>query len=183
MSLKNDRNITAMLWVALGVLGRLIPHPANMTPMSSVALFGGSQLGRKQAFFVTLLSLVVSDILLARLNGHAAFGLWSIFTYSGFAMIVMGGQMLRSSPTAGRTLGYLLGSSFGFWVWTNFGVWMLEGLYPMNGQGLVSCYVAALPFLRNAIVGDLCWGLALFLSFAGARKLAPKLGFSVQGAY
>lgn len=182
MKQKSDRNLTAFLWVAFGILGRMLPHPANLTPMSSVALFGGSQLGKKAAFAVTIASLAISDILLARLNGHAAFGLWSLFTYSGFAMIVLAGQRLRSAPTAGRTLGFLLGSSFGFWLWTNFGVWLVDGLYPLSGQGLVSCYVAALPFLRNALVGDLAWGLVLFLSFAGARKLAPRFGLAIQGA-
>jgi hypothetical protein len=179
---KSDHHFIAILWVALGVLGRLLPHPANMTPMSSVALFGGTQLSRRLSLGLTLATLAVSDVLLARLNGHEAFGLWSLFTYTGFAAIALAGGLLRSQPSAGRTLGFLLGSSFGFWLWTNFGVWISGGLYPVNGQGLVACYVAALPFLRNALVGDLSWGLVLFLSFQGVRKLAPRFGLAVQGA-
>jgi hypothetical protein len=32
--------------------------------------------------------------------------------------------------------------------------------------GLFACYVAALPFLRNTLAGDLFWSAALFGSYA-----------------
>ena len=51
-------------------------------------------------------------------------------------------------------------------------------MYTLTLNGLVECYVAALPFLRNALVGDLAWGLVLFLSFQGVKKLAPKYGYA-----
>jgi hypothetical protein len=35
-------------------------------------------------------------------------------------------------------------------------------MYPANAAGLVKCYVAALPFLRNMLTGDLFWGFLLF---------------------
>ena len=83
-----------------------------------------------------------------------------------------------------RTLGCLLGSSLFFWLWTNFGIWATgeNGMYPRTIDGLVSCYVAAIPFLGNALVGDLAWGLVLFLSFHYVRKLAPRYGLAIQGA-
>jgi hypothetical protein len=128
--------------------------------------------------------LIVSDVLLAWLEGHAVFGWWSLFTYSGFALIVLAGLYLRTAPTAGRTLAMLLGSSLFFWVWTNFGIWLVgDGApYPHTVQGLADCYVAALPFLGNSLVGDLGWGLVLFLSFHFVRKAAPRFGLAVQGA-
>jgi len=111
------------------------------------------------------------------------FGLWSLFTYSGFAMIILAGTFLRTVPTAGRTLGMLLGSSIGFWVWTNFGIWIVGGhAYGGGFGGLLNCYLAAIPFLGNALVGDLAWGMALFLSFHFVRKLAPRFGWQIQGA-
>lgn len=180
---KSDRYLAAFLWVIFGILGRLIPHPPNMTPMTSIALFGGSQLNRKQAFTFTFLMILISDILLALAKGYPVFGYWSLFTYSGFAMIILAGTYLRTIPTAGRTLAMLLGSSVGFWAWTNFGIWVVGGhTYGAGFTGLVNCYVAAIPFLGNALVGDLAWGMALFLSFHLVRKLAPKYGIQVQGA-
>ncbi len=182
MQTKSDRYAVAFLWIVFGILGRIIPHPPNLNPMTSVALFGGAQLGRGRAFVVTLLTLMVSDILIAWAGGHEIFGLWSLFTYTGFAAIILAGRFLRTVPTAGRTLGFLTGSSVFFWVWTNFGMWLTSGVYALNSAGLLACFVAAIPFLGNALIGDLAWGLLLFLSFYGVRRVAPRFGLAVQGA-
>jgi hypothetical protein len=181
-NLKSDRHFVAVLWVIFGTLGRLIPHAPNVSPMTSIALFSGSQLGRVLSFVVALLTMIISDIALAKMTGYPAFGIWSIFTYSGFAAIIVAGFWLRKNPSAARTFGFLLASSFGFWLWTNFGIWATgeSGMYPHTAQGLVACYVAALPFLGNALVGDMAWGFVLFMSFYGVRKLAPKCGVAVQ---
>lgn len=181
---KSDHYFTAFLWIVIGSLARLLPLPPNMAPTTAQALFGGVQFSRARAFAITFLTIVISDILLAAVQGHAVFGTWSLFTYSGFAGIVLAGMFLRTAPTAGRTLGLLVGSSLFFWTWTNFGVWLMnDGVsYPHNGAGLVACYLAALPFLRNALVGDLAWGLVFFASFHYVRKLAPRYGVYVQGA-
>jgi hypothetical protein len=183
-AVKNDRYVLAMVWIVLGTLARLVPHPPNMTPTTAMALFGGTQLSRGKAFAFTLSSLVVSDILLSLIYGHAAFGLWSLFTYSGFAAIIFAGSLLRAAPGFARTLGFVLASSLGFWLWTNFGIWATgdHGMYPRTLEGLVACYANALPFLGNSLAGDLVWSGALFLSFAGARRLAPRYGWTVQGA-
>jgi hypothetical protein len=180
--MKNDRYFVAAAWVVLGVVARLIPHPANVTPMTAISTFGGAQLGKLAGLALTLATLAISDILLSFVYGHQAFGLWSLFTYTGFAAIVLAGSLLRHHQTALRTLGLILGSSLGFWVWTNFGTWLTGGLYPLTGEGLLACYGAALPFLRNALLGDLAWGAAFFLSFQGVRQLAPRYGWNVQGA-
>lgn len=182
--MKTDRNLLAFVWILLGIAGRLLPHPPNMTPMTSLSLFGGTHLPRAMAFGIALAVMIISDIAIAWAQGNPAFGLWSIFTYTGFAAIVLAGSRLRAQISAPRTLGFLLSSSFGFWLWTNFGIWLTgdHGMYPLSFAGLVACYTNALPFLRNALIGDLGWGLMLFTTFQGARKLAPRFGWSVQGA-
>jgi hypothetical protein len=35
-------------------------------------------------------------------------------------------------------------------------------MYPQTIDGLIACTIAALPFLKNTIAGDLFWGVALF---------------------
>jgi hypothetical protein len=167
-----------MTWLVLGVVARLVPHPANVSPLTSISLFGGSELPRKLAFLVTFAALVASDIALAFLWGHEVFGPWTFFTYTGFAAIILAGGLLRNRPGFVHTLGLLLASSFGFWLWTNFGIWATGqySLYPRTFEGLVACYVAALPFLRNALLGDLAWGAVFFYGFAGVKILAPRFG-------
>jgi hypothetical protein len=179
-NLKSDNNFVASAWLVLGVIARVIPHPANVSPMTSISLFGGAKLSRGMAFLLTFATLIASDLLLSLVYGHEAFGPWTFFTYSGFAAIVFAGSFLKNSAAL-RTIGFLLGSSLFFWLWTNFGIWATGqyGLYPRNLEGLVACYVAALPFLRNALLGDLAWGAVFFLGFEGVRALAPRFGWAL----
>jgi hypothetical protein len=52
------------------------------------------------------------------------------------------------------SLGFAVASSFFFFAVTNFGVW-LQGWYPMNVNGLVDCFLAAIPFYRTMLIGNL----------------------------
>jgi hypothetical protein len=45
----------------------------------------------------------------------------------------------------------------------------------MTLSGLTECYVAALPFCRNEILGDLCYALLLFGGFALLERLFAAL--------
>jgi hypothetical protein len=56
----------------------------------------------------------------------------------------------------------MLSCSLIFFVTTNFAVWVFGSLYPLTWQGLVQCYVAALPFLDKTVLGDLFWTTVLF---------------------
>jgi hypothetical protein len=165
-----NKNMLPSIWLVLAVLGRLIPHPPNFNPLTSMALFGGAKISRKMNYAITLGALLISDIVIAKLEGHAVFGFWSLFTYSGFAAIVFAGSKLAKRFSEGRTLGFLVGSSLFFWLWTNFGVWLGEGMYPHTLAGLTACYAAAIPFLHNSMLGDLVWGLTLFLTYAFVEK-------------
>lgn len=173
---KNQKNWTAVVWVILGAAARLVPHPANVSPLTGMGVFGGSNLGRKTALAMTLVSLLLSDIALSYVEGHSIFGAWSFFTYTGFAAIVLAGSFMGQTNNYFKIGSYIAGSSLFFWIWTNFGFWAMGemGMYPRTVGGLVECYVAALPFLRNAMLGDLAWGLGLFLSFQGVKKFAPR---------
>jgi hypothetical protein len=175
-SVKNENHLLASAWIVLGVLARLLPFPANVSPLTSISLFGGSEMGRARAFVMTLVTLVLSDILLAAAFGYPVFGTWTFFTYTGFAAIVWAGGALRGKTSAPRVIGMLLGSSVGFWLWTNFGVWATSegGMYPQSFAGLVACYTAAIPFLRNALLGDLAWGFVFFAGFAAVKNFAPR---------
>ena len=49
-----------------------------------------------------------------------------------------------------------------FFVTSNFAVWMFSGIYARDIAGLVKCYIAALPFFQNTLMGDLFWTAVLF---------------------
>ena len=64
-----------------------------------------------------------------------------------------------------RIAGAAMTSSALFFLVTNFGVWAFGSLYPMTWDGLIACYVAAVPFFRNTLQGDLFYTLVLFGGF------------------
>ncbi|HKT96923.1 MAG TPA: DUF6580 family putative transport protein, partial [Paraburkholderia sp.] len=84
-----------------------------------------------------------------------------VFPYDGMAWvyapmlaIALLGRTLVARRTVRATIAAALASGLVFFVVSNFGVW-LGTLYPHSASGLADCYVAALPFYRNQIVGDL----------------------------
>jgi hypothetical protein len=62
-----------------------------------------------------------------------------------------------------------------FFILTNLGVWALTPLYPKTLSGLSECYVAALPFFRNTLAGDLLYSGLLFGGLAMAERRWPRL--------
>jgi hypothetical protein len=68
-----------------------------------------------------------------------------------------------------------LASSVLFFVLTNFGVWAFDALYPKTLEGLMACYVAAIPFFRNTLLGDLSYTVVLFGGFALLERRIPVL--------
>ena len=55
-----------------------------------------------------------------------------------------------------------LAGSLLFFVFTNLAVWLSGQLYPLTGSGLAACYVAAIPYYRNSVLGDMLFSTVLF---------------------
>ena len=91
--------------------------------------------------------------------------------YLSMLLVVLLGRVLRSRPSILATLVTALGAGALFFVITNFAVFAGTNLYPHTLSGLGECYVAAIPFYRNQIVGDLAFSGALFGIHAFALSL------------
>jgi hypothetical protein len=146
--------------IVIGVLGRLMQHLPNVTLLISLCLFTGRVFSYQIALLSLLATLFISDISLALLFGYPIFGYWTLFTYTGFIAVSIVGSRIDCSWKVLPV--YILSSSFGFWIWTNFGVWLTSNLYPNTLAGFIFCYTAALPFLRNSLIGDMVWGTIIF---------------------
>jgi hypothetical protein len=155
ISIKSSKSILLISWVIIAAIGRAIPHPPNVTPLVSLSLLAGMRFAKLYAITITLLSLFLSDCLLAFFQGHSIFGFWSWFTYSGFLFIVLGTAFFKKQTNIASIIILTLCSALGFWLWTNLGSWYV--MYPHHLSGLMDCYIAGLPFLRNALIGDLIW--------------------------
>lgn len=165
-------------WVVAGMIlvaaaSRLIPHPPNFTPIGAIALFGGACLAnRRAAFLVPLAAMFLSDVAIGLLSGNWALGLHRSLpvVYGSFIAIVGLGFWLRTRRRLLPIMGATLAASSLFFLLTNFGVWALGSLYPKTWEGLIACYVAAIPFFGNTLMGDAVYVTALFGGLALAEK-------------
>jgi hypothetical protein len=66
-------------------------------------------------------------------------------------------------------LGSALLASVIFFVLSNVMVWLEGNYYAKSIDGLVDCFIAAIPFWRNELFGTLLWSAALFGSYALVR--------------
>jgi len=160
--------------IALAVATRLIPHPWNVTAVTAVAVFGGAMLKDwRLALIVPLSAMWLSDLVLNNLiyqQYFDGFVLWHsdlAWTYAAVALTVLLGRILLSRQRGGmRIAGVSVTASSLFFVLTNFGVWASGVLYPLTAAGLLACYVAAIPFYAQQLLGDLLWCALLFSGFA-----------------
>ncbi|MEI7907009.1 MAG: DUF6580 family putative transport protein, partial [Bacteroidota bacterium] len=97
-----------------------------------------------------------------------------VWVYSGFLIVTFLGMLASNRRSVGITAGSTLAGSVLFFVVTNFGVWQSGTFYPMTMGGLVECYAAAVPFFRNALVGDVFYVTVLFGSYELAMKYLPN---------
>ena len=48
-----------------------------------------------------------------------------------------------------------------FFIVSNFGVWLIGNIYTTDLQGLINCYILALPFLGNTILSTILFSLII----------------------
>ena len=145
---------------------RLVSHPPNFTPVLAIALFGGAHFATKRlAVGVPLLAMFVSDLVFEVLFGWGLHQLLPV-VYGCMTAAVAIGFLLRGHIKPSSLLGAAVGTSLLFFVVTNFAVWLAYGRYPVTVVGLVQCYVAAVPFFGNTLLGTLTYSAGLFGSYA-----------------
>jgi len=154
------RHEVLIAMILAAALSRLIPHPYDFAPIGALALFGGAQFAdRRLAFLVPLAALLLSDLCLG-LYSHME------WVYGNFALTVCIGLWLRRRRDVWRIAAASLATSVLFFVVTDFGEWLNGTLYTQNLAGLLACYVAAIPFFPNSLLGDGFYNLVLFGGFA-----------------
>lgn len=178
--------LTAMILVA--VTARILPHPPNFTPIAAIALFGGATFASKRlALGTTFAALLLSDLLLeltirggfqggwlgSPLSHGFHSGWWVV--YACFALTVGIGFLLRNRRSPLKVAGAALASSVLFFVITNLVVWYKGGFYSLDFSGLVSSYVAAIPFFGWSLAGDAVFVTALFGSLVLAESRWPAV--------
>jgi hypothetical protein len=157
---------TTLLFISIGISLRLFPHPPNFAPIVAIALFGGVYLSRKIALILPLIIMAVSDLFIGFYEPKlmaSVYGSLLLFGVIGF--------WLKKHKKWYTILGSAFVSSVIFFLLTNFAVWAFTPWYPQTISGLIWCYLMALPFFKNTILGNFFYVSCFF----GAYEMAAIL--------
>jgi hypothetical protein len=159
------------LFVLAAIVLRLLPHPWNVTPLGAMFLFSGATFhSKRDSLLVPLGALLLSDYAVDRFIYGGQYAWFSPYTWTGFLLVGLLGWTLRKKLTGARVVAASLAGSVAFFLVSNFGVWVGWKLYPPTSSGLIDCYLAALPFFRNSVLGDLAYAGLMFGSYAWLRR-------------
>src|SRR5207248_3331305 len=106
---------------------------------------------------------------------------------AAFASIALIGELLRHQAGWIRLAGACVASSLSFFVISNFGVWLGWNSYAHTWQGLVQCYVAAIPWYRQTLISTLIYAGLFFGCYEiyagrGVHKAVIRLKRHGKGA-
>ena len=154
----------AYLFVVFAVLvhARAVPMPFHFTPVAAALLFFGARMPRRR-MITPLALLIICDIYLNKFVYAYPLRWDQTVTWLWYAAIMLFGGLLARNTSALRVAGASLVASVSFFVVSNFAVWTVSReMYPATWSGLVTCYVAAVPFFRNTLVSDLLFSAVFF---------------------
>tara|TARA_B100000029_G_scaffold90547_1_gene80339 strand:- start:39 stop:599 length:561 start_codon:yes stop_codon:yes gene_type:complete len=169
----NKKIILILSLLIIGVVGRLVPHPPNVTPIIAIALLAAHAFKNKWiAILIPLTGMWISDLII---NNYLYAGYYdkfvffsngSLWIYGAILLAVLIGKVLIRNIKLSTVFLSSFSASFFFFIITNFGVWLSNMMYPKSLLGLIECYTLAIPFFGNALIGDLIYSVALFTSYS-----------------
>ena len=172
--------IIVVIFIIIGVLFRLIPHAPNFVPISALAIFAGAYLSKRIALFVPFLMMIVSDFFLGFYN----LKLMAV-VYASFLICVVVGFWLKNNKKWYTILGSSFLTAFIFFFLTNLAVFVFSGWYPKTILGLADCFIMALPFFKNTLLGDIFYASVFFASFELLKIWVAKknINFNIEKKY
>jgi hypothetical protein len=163
----------AVLLIVFGVFGRyLLLDLPNIETMTATALLAGAMLGGGYALVIPLLSVALFDLFYG--NSSILLFTWSAWAIIGFIGLVLKGRKMKTWKFTASMTGLGMASSLLFYFWTNFGVWLVGSLYPRTVEGLISSYIAGIPFLKAQLIGNLIVVPIAAITFRFAWKYAQQ---------
>lgn len=105
--------------------------------------------------------ILFSDLLFHAINHWPLLYPDMPFNYLAMGSVFVFGFLFNNHRS--RIRWQFLGLNFGilsFFLVSNFGVYVMGGIYPHTAEGLLACYVAALPFIKvQWLSNNLAWGV------------------------
>ena len=153
--MKNN-NLIYICLILFSGLSRLVPHPWNLTPILAACLFSGYKIKPiGLAIFIPIFTVFISDILLGIYNGIS-------WVYISYIFIIGIGLFLSKFNSIQSKIISTISGTLIFFLISNFGVWISAELYPKSIDGLISCYLAGIPFYKNTLIGTVFYSSVFF---------------------
>ena len=161
----NPKNISISVVILIAIVSRFIPHPPNFTPILSICFFSGIMFNKiKYAYSIPIIFMLLSDLII---------GFYSLIFWVYFSLIIiisLGIYLNKNYQKSNNSKPIVLylgtvSSSLIFYLISNFGVWIGSVFYKQDISGLINCYVAALPFLKNNLLSNLFFTTIIFYSY------------------
>ena len=155
------------LRISIGVFcalaaSRFVPHPPNFTSLIALSFYVPAFLGIRYIPIV-IFSFLITDIFIG-------FHQTLLFTWGSVLIIGLISKYF-SLNLAKRFFGVLFCASI-FFIFTNFGVWIMGG-YGYSIEGLITCYVLAIPFFGYSLISTVIFSVAIeaiYLIFNSKQK-------------
>ena len=141
--------ISIGIFLALAA-SRFVPHPPNFTSLLALSFYIPAIIGIRY-----LPALIVSFIIT-----DAIIGFHSTIFFTWTSVLIIG---LISKYFQSTMINRLSGVIFGvciFYILTNFGVWT-KGFYGYSLEGLLTCYILALPFFGYSLVSTIIFSVVI----------------------
>ena len=161
--------ITIFFLMAIGVVARFLPHPANFSPVMALALFAGFYLPRKWAIGLPIAVMFITDIFL----GFYEFPVM-ITVYLSFFLASGLGIWMKNKKNWLLIGGGAIGSAIFFFLASNFAVWAFSPWYAKTIAGLSQCFILALPFFKNTLLSNVLYAGAFFAVYEAVTLLAKR---------
>lgn len=144
---------------------------SNFTPVGAIAIFGGTYFNDKwKAYLVPFAALFVSDLIInymyfSKLVWYSS----SLWMYASFFAMVFFGSLIKK-VNFGTVVLASVGGILVHWLLTDIDPWLNGTTYAKGINGYFQSLIAAVPFEKNMILGDLVFGLILFGGFELAKS-------------
>ena len=164
------KNLFPIGIILILTLSRLIPHPPNFTPIIAVAIMS--------SYFFKNIYLSCATLLISMLLADVFIGFYDnmLFVYLSLLLIVfIFHKIIEKMNFKNLFICGFIGSLI-FFIISNFGVWVLGGPgvldipYERNLNGLVECYVLAIPFFGNTFLSTLIFSYPTIFIYKSFNK-------------
>ena len=163
--LKNlNKEIIPIGLILILAVSRLIPHPPNFTPIIAVAIMS--------SYFFRNIYLSILTLIISMLIADVFIGFYKnmFFVYTSLIIITFIFFKISKKIKYKNLYIFAFFGSLIFYLISNFGVWALDGLYEKNLNGLIDCYILAIPFFKNTFFSSIVFSYPAIFAYKSLNK-------------